>query len=377
MGAIMITSALNSIPESPQALVIGAGPTGSGAASVLARAGLSTVLVERASFPRRKVCGGCLAPAGIRALHACGLGDRLNSIDPIPMRHLRLQAGGASSTFPIEPYHSLDRGRLDLVLAQGAVDHGAVFFDDVRATIQSDDRVLLERNGHDVQCAPGIVVVADGLAGTSLRLREDFTWMINHQSPIGLGAVIDCPLNTEDDDSIVMRCAKTGYVGTSRLADGRLVIAAAVSAEAIKEKGSQEAVTRICREAGDDPARFQNIQWKGVGQLTRQRARFAQGRILVLGDAARYVEPLTGEGMSWGICRAANILPHARRILAGEDVGARWTLEANRMLRHRRLVCRTICGLSRRPRALSLILSVLGERPPVGWATRRLCWSSS
>lgn len=201
--------------------------------------------------------------------------------------------------------------------------------------------------------------------------------MINHQSPIGLGAVIDCPLNTEDDDSIVMRCAKTGYVGTSRLADGRLVIAAAVSAEAIKEKGSQEAVTRICREAGDDPARFQNIQWKGVGQLTRQRARFAQGRILVLGDAARYVEPLTGEGMSWGICRAANILPHARRILAGEDVGARWTLEANRMLRHRRLVCRTICGLSRRPRALSLILSVLGERPPVGWATRRLCWSSS
>ena len=60
----MSTGTLNTIPDSPQALVIGAGPTGSVAATVLARAGLSTVLVERASFPRRKVCGGCLAPCG-------------------------------------------------------------------------------------------------------------------------------------------------------------------------------------------------------------------------------------------------------------------------------------------------------------------------
>lgn len=373
----MITRPLDAIPVSPQALVIGAGPTGSVAASVLARAGLSTVLVERANFPRRKVCGGCLAPAGIRALESCGLGERLRSINPIPMRHLRLQAGGASSSLPIEPYYSLDRGRLDQVLAAGAVDHGAIFLDGVRATIQPDDQVLLEQAGHAVECTPGIVVVADGLAGTSLRRRDGFDWVINDQSPIGLGAVIDCPHDQDDADSIIMRCSETGYVGTSRLGDGRLVVAAAVSAQAIKDEGAQGAVARICREAGDDAARFADIQWKGVGQLTRQRARFAQGRILVLGDAARYVEPLTGEGMSWGICRAADILPHARRILEGEEVCEGWTREANRMLRTRRFVCRTICGLSRRPRVLSLILNILGERPPVGWATRRLCWSSS
>ncbi|MAB27872.1 MAG: hypothetical protein CMJ53_01070 [Planctomycetaceae bacterium] len=377
MGAVMSTGTLNTIPDSPQALVIGAGPTGSVAATVLARAGLSTVLVERANFPRRKVCGGCLAPAGIRALEACGLGERLHSIDPIPMRHLRLQSGGAASSLPIEPYYSLDRGRLDEVLAAGAVDHGAIFQDGVRATIKHDDHVLLEQGGHSLDCTPGIVVVADGLAGTSLRERDGFDWVINDQSPIGLGAVIECPLDDDDDDSIVMRCSKTGYIGTSRLGDGRLVVAAAVSAEAIKRDGTQGAVARICREAGDHSRRFENIQWKGVGQLTRQRARFAQGRILVLGDAARYVEPLTGEGMSWGICRAADILPHARRMLEGEDVCEGWTREANRMLRTRRLVCRTICGLSRRPRTLSLILNILGERPPIGWATRRLCWSSS
>lgn len=373
----MITATLNTIPRSPQAMVIGAGPTGSVAATVLARAGLSTVLIERASFPRRKVCGGCLAPAGIRALEGCGLGERLRSIDPIPMRHLRLQAGGASSSLPIEPYYSLDRGRLDQVLAAGAVDHGAVFRDGVKATIQADDSVFLEQGDQTLECTPGLVVVADGLAGTSLRLRAGFEWVVDQESPIGLGAVIDCPNDDGVDDSIVMRCSRTGYVGTSRLGDGRLVVAAAVSADAIKQEGTQAAVARICAEAGDESGLFDDIQWKGVGQLTRQRARFAHGRILVLGDAARYVEPLTGEGMSWGICRAADMLPHALRILEGEDVSEPWTREADRMLRTRRLVCRTICGLSRRPRVLSLILNILGERPPVGWATRRLCWSGS
>ena len=377
MESIMTTAPLDAIPPSPDALVIGAGPTGAVAASVLARAGLSTVLVERAGFPRRKVCGGCLAPAGIRALESCGLGERLRSIDPVPMHRLRLHAGGASSSLPIEPYYSLDRGRLDEVLAAGAVDHGAIFHDRLRASVQSDDRVLLERDGHSVECAPGIVVVADGLAGTSLSHRNEFAWTIDRASPIGLGAVIERPSGDKDDDSIVMRCSSVGYVGTSRLADGRLVVAAAVSADAIKQDGAQGAVARICREAGDEAPHLLDIQWKGVGQLTRQRARTAGGRILVLGDAARYVEPLTGEGMSWGICRAAEILPHARRVLEGEEVSEGWTKQANRMLRSRRLVCRTVCGLSRCPRTLSLILTLIGQRPPVGWVTRRLCWSGS
>ena len=55
------------------AVVIGAGPAGSVAASLLARTGRRTLLVERATFPRTKVCGGCLAPAGVEAAEACSV----------------------------------------------------------------------------------------------------------------------------------------------------------------------------------------------------------------------------------------------------------------------------------------------------------------
>ena len=62
------------------AVVIGAGPAGSVAASLLARSGRRTLLVERATFPRTKVCGGC-SPAGSGPRER-GLAAALDSIEP-------------------------------------------------------------------------------------------------------------------------------------------------------------------------------------------------------------------------------------------------------------------------------------------------------
>src|SRR5437667_10341215 len=64
------------------ALIIGAGPAGSLAARELARRGVATLLVDRARFPRDKVCGSCLGASGLTELAAVGLGDlprRLNA----------------------------------------------------------------------------------------------------------------------------------------------------------------------------------------------------------------------------------------------------------------------------------------------------------
>ena len=55
-------------------VIVGAGPAGSAAAILLARAGWSVALVERQRFPRRKVCGECIAASNLALLDALGVG---------------------------------------------------------------------------------------------------------------------------------------------------------------------------------------------------------------------------------------------------------------------------------------------------------------
>jgi 2-polyprenyl-6-methoxyphenol hydroxylase-like FAD-dependent oxidoreductase len=57
------------------AVVVGAGPAGASTAILLARAGWSVALVERQRFPRRKVCGECIAASNLPLLDALGIGD--------------------------------------------------------------------------------------------------------------------------------------------------------------------------------------------------------------------------------------------------------------------------------------------------------------
>ena len=361
----------------PEAIVIGAGPAGAVAAMALVRSGRRTMLVERSSFPRTKVCGGCLAPAGVEAIRSVGLGAALDSIDPLPLDHLHLHARSASASFAIKQYLSIERGRMDLAFAEAAMDAGVEFVPECRARVDGDDAVSLEHPGGRSLHRPRLVVVADGLSGNALANRTDFGWLVDESSPMGLGAIVPARPPGTTDEGITMRCAEAGYVGSSRLSDGRWVVAAALAPEAIRAEGAGGAVHSVLRETGISDGFETSLRWNAVGHLTRRRAARARGRVLLVGDAAGYVEPLTGEGMSWGVCRAADVVPYADRVDSGEDVTHAWSEAAERMLRSRRLICRTICGLARRPRLLGIGLRISSRLPFTGWASQQLCWSHS
>ena len=75
------------------AVIVGAGPSGSAAAILLARAGWAVALVEKQGFPRRKVCGECIAASNLPLLHALGIGAAFDANAGPELRHVVLMHG--------------------------------------------------------------------------------------------------------------------------------------------------------------------------------------------------------------------------------------------------------------------------------------------
>src|SRR5579884_2256721 len=109
------------------AVVIGAGPAGSIAAMILARAGWQVTLVEQHRFPRDKVCGECLSAVGIDVLGRLGLADSIADLRPVALSRATLYApdGTSVSTALPRPMLGLSRMALDSFLLEKAREAGA------------------------------------------------------------------------------------------------------------------------------------------------------------------------------------------------------------------------------------------------------------
>src|SRR5690606_38018540 len=115
-------------------IVLGAGVAGAAAAAWLAGAGWSVALVERRAFPRRKVCGECVAAPNLPLLDALGIGAAAAALAGPPLRRVALDAGDerieADLPRPADPRHpwgrALAREHLDRLLADRAAELGAI-----------------------------------------------------------------------------------------------------------------------------------------------------------------------------------------------------------------------------------------------------------
>ena len=102
------------------AVVIGAGPAGAVTARGLARRGRSVLLVDKATFPRAKVCGGCLNGAALAALAAAGLGHVPAACGAVPLDRVRVAAGRRTATLPLPAGAAVEREPFDFALLNEA-----------------------------------------------------------------------------------------------------------------------------------------------------------------------------------------------------------------------------------------------------------------
>ncbi len=298
--------------QSWQVLVIGAGPAGAWAAAQLAGAGLRVLLADRATFPRAKVCGGCLSAAAVTRLNEAGLGPALRQIGAQPLGQVHWRGPGWEATIALPGGMALSRSVLDPLLIEFAQIRGATFCDacsaHMGATTPNGHRAVhLQRGGITRPIQVPLVLACDGLDGRLLTAESP--WQIAGNSYFGVGAIVEaggyCP------GVIHMACGVGGYVGVVAVEAGRLNIAAALDPVLCQQLGGpQRMISSLLSQADMPPPPLGNAPWRGTGRLTRRRLPGAW-RVLALGDAGGYIEPFTGEGMSWAMQSAEAVVPLA------------------------------------------------------------------
>ena len=359
----------------PDVLVIGGGPAGACAAIAAAQAGARVMLVERAQFPRPKVCGCCLSDAAVAGLESIGAGHVLH--DAVPIDAVRLATGTQEARLPRAGGVALSRTALDAQLAAHAASRGVHVRENTSARVHPDGAVALGSDAATL-LRPACTVVADGLGGTSLDDVTPFAWHVTPRNRIGVGAVLPAGAIGCAPGEIRMHVERAGYIGAVRLEDGSIDVAAAVRPDALRAAGGPAACARAwLGHAVLDPGAVDAARWRGTPALTRRRACVAAPRILVTGDAAGYVEPFTGEGMGWAIATGAAAGRLAAHMRTAPDAWRAWPAQHRALVRTQRLRCRAIALTLRSPllvtgaiaiartapRALGAAAHAVGRRP--------------
>lgn len=360
-------------------VVVGAGPAGSLVSTLLARQGLKTLLVEKRTFPRYKVCGACLNPLSLNLLSAANLSHVV--ADAVPIDRFCLQSHGRTLQLDLPGSASLSREQLDARLAQAAIDAGAEFLSDCVAKVLPSESPngppmippplreveLSTGHGNRQTVQASVVIAADGLTHASLSRLQNFNSHVENTSRLGAGTVVDDAPAFFEPGCIYMSSARGGYVGLVRLEDGRLNVAAALDASAVDDNGGLGPLAaRVIRSAGFPTIdSLTDAAWFGTPSLTRSTRPLASQRVFLVGDAAGYVEPFTGEGIAWAFASAASVVPLIQLACDRWDslLERTWNDEWQRSVGRHVGWCRRLARLLRHPGAVSALTRVVSTCP--------------
>ena len=135
----------------------------------------------------------------------------------------------------------------------------------------------------------------------------------------------------------------------------------------MKDRGGlAHAAQEVLHEAGFAPIPdIESIAWKGTPALTRQSTTVSAHRAFVLGDAAGYVEPFTGEGMKWAVASGTAIAPIALAAVQSYDAAleSAWRNTYQSIVSSRTTVCRALAASLRSPALVRTAVRALAIAP--------------
>ena len=378
------------------AVIVGAGPAGSSAAILLARAGWSVALVEKQRFPRRKVCGECIAASNLPLIEALGIGEAFAAAAGPELREVALMRAARTVVSPLpaasDARHrwgrALGRETLDTLLLAQALTAGASVLQpwsvqaiegaagDYRLTLRAID------SGAPLGLRTPIVIVAHGSweplpSGRSSRraaravgdlfafkanfigasLAEGLLPVLSFDGGYGGMVVADAGVTT------LACCIRRDRLDDCRRAAPAVRLGEAVQAWLARECCGVRDALRTARRDGP---------WLAAGPLAPGIHLNAGSDLLRIGNAAGEAHPIIGEGMSmalqsaWLLC--AQLVGPGPRGSPGNAtwhraVARRYADEWRRAFTPRLRLAAAFAHLAMRPAAADALMALVQRWP--------------
>ena len=313
-------------------LVVGGGPAGAIAALALARAGVIVTLLDRAAFPRDKLCGDSVNPGAMALLGRYGLAAAVEQRG-LRIEGMRLTGPGAASIEGRYPSgvagRSILRRDLDVLLLEAAADAGARIEQGVRVA----GPIVNGVNGHarvsGVRIAgPGgtgdrrarVVIAADG-RGSLLARAVEVARHPRRPRRWAIGAYFE---HVAGLTSLGEMHVRTGhYLGVAPVRGGLANACLVVPEHTARRMARTPAAALESALAGDALLRERFRQARRVsppvmmGPLAVEASAAGVDGLLLAGDAAGFVDPMTGDGIRIALSGGEMAAAAARDALEG------------------------------------------------------------
>ncbi|SFL89323.1 NAD(P)/FAD-dependent oxidoreductase [Geodermatophilus ruber] len=302
-------------------LVVGGGPAGTATALAARRTGASVLVLDRADFPRDKVCGDGIAAETLDVLAGLGVDPAavVAGYPPVPRLALRSPGGATVDRATARPSFVVPRRVLDERLLAAARAGGAQFRrHTVRGVHAGPDGVVVDG------IRAGVLVGADGAESVVRRALRLGSNRADRLAVAIRGYAPELPGRAGTQLLVTTEQRWPAYAWSFPLGDGRANVG---YGELVSGGATRAALVaglyRLLPGVAPGPLRAHRLP------LSTGRPRLPDGRVLLAGDAASLVNPLTGEGIYYAVLSGALA---GQAAAAGAGAGARYRAAMRRRL---------------------------------------------
>lgn len=380
-------------------IVIGAGPAGCASALFLHQKGLRVLVLDRAVFPRDKVCGEFISPAADDILEELGVLEAIQQSNPMRLQGVAVSSYGKpelSIDYPpcprrVKPMTSLSlpRYQLDHLLVQKVMGQGIEVREQhaVDDFLFDEDRVVgvkgRDETNRPFQSSASVVVDASGRNGLSLR-RLGLIKPHNGPGKVALAAHWE---NVQfPHDYCYMHISAPGYTGMAPVGNDSVNVVLVVEDRHVKGQELDTFYQTVVlgnerRRSLLAGARLKE-QVRSVGSLAYDVRPVPCGGLVLAGDTTGFIDPFTGEGIYLSLRSAQLAVGVIQKAFAAADFSREFLAEYDRQrqaefrkkfilsrilqkLIYRRRWCDGVVALLRRnPQMAQTLVGVIGDYFP-------------